>query len=98
MPILNLRKACTESVFDKASLKMVLGCTLIGLANHALYMHRLIPAEGHVLGLTSRICNQDSSPERAHAHAQKECAASMMAFNAILCRTGPSNVLAPVSE
>lgn len=45
-----------------ASLKMVLGCILAGLANHALHMHRLAPSEGHhaVLGLTGRFCHTAS--------------------------------------
>ena len=37
-------------LFDRLSLKMVLGCTLGGLAKHALYMHMLPPSKGHVLG------------------------------------------------
>ena len=32
---------------DRASLKMVLGCRLVGLAKRALLMHRLAPFEGH---------------------------------------------------
>ena len=45
-----------HTCFDTASLKMVLGCSLAGLANHALYMHRLAPSEVHALGLIGRFC------------------------------------------
>ena len=54
-PVLNLRKNCTD-LFDKASLKMVLGCILAGLANHALYVHRPALSDGHILGLMGKFC------------------------------------------
>ena len=47
---------------------MVLGCTLAGLADHALYMHRLAPSEGDVLDVAGQllhghqILNSDPEP------------------------------------
>ena len=67
---LKLRKACAH-LFNKANLKMVLGCILAasGMAIHALYMHRLAPSEGHVLVLTSNFCQAASY--RSFACCQK---------------------------
>ena len=58
LPILNLRKACTHSL-DIGCLRMVSGCILTGLANHAhaLYKHRLASVhKGHVCITASLAC------------------------------------------
>ena len=51
-----------HNVFDKASLKMILapGVLITGLAYNAVYMHRLAPSEGHVVGLTGKSCQNAS--------------------------------------
>ena len=56
LPMLNLSKAC-PSLFEMASLNMVLGCTLSGLANQASNVHRLAPPVRHVLGQIGRPCH-----------------------------------------
>jgi len=45
-----------HTLVDKACLMTVVTCSLAGLAKHALYMRRLVPAKGHVLGLTGKLC------------------------------------------